>query len=125
MKLKRLLRSAIGVSLLLLITIQGSGQSFPVTGKITDAQGQPLASVTVQVKGSNVFATSKADGTFAINAPSGNATLVFSYVGYVLQEVPLGSRGDISISLQPEDNSLEDVVVVGYGTAKKSDVTGA
>ena len=125
MKLKRLLRSAIGVSLLLLITFQGSGQSFPVTGKITDAQGQPLASVTVQVKGSNTFATSKADGTFTINAPSGNATLVFSYVGYAPQEVSLGNRGDISISLQPEDNSLEDVVVVGYGTAKKSDVTGA
>lgn len=125
MKLYRLLRSTFFASLLLISTVYSFGQSFPVSGKITDDQGQALPSVNIQVKGSNVFTTSKPDGTYTITVPSANATLIFSYVGFDAQEIRVGSRSDIAVSLIPADNSLQDVVVVGYGTQKKSDVTGA
>ena len=125
MNVKRLLRSIPVASLCLLISLYSSAQSFPVSGKIADGQGQPLSGVTVQVKGGNTVTTSKTDGTFTINAPASNSTLVFSYVGFQPQEVSINRRGQIDVSLSLVENSLQDVVVVGYGTQKKSDVTGA
>jgi TonB-linked SusC/RagA family outer membrane protein len=125
MKVLRLLRSIAIASVLTLFSIAGFAQSFPVEGKIIGADGQPLGGVTVQVKGSDTKTASKSDGTFQINAPSANSVLVFTYVGFLEQQVPVNSRGQLSIGMTPAENSMEQVVVIGYGTAKKRDVTGA
>lgn len=125
MRLLKLLR---GVSLsfvFLLLSTYGFAQKLPVNGKIIGADGQPLSGVTIEIKGSNQRTLSNADGTFHIEVPSSNSVLVFSYVGFTQQEVAVGSKKEISISMEPQNSALQDVVVVGYGTQKKSDVTGS
>jgi TonB-linked SusC/RagA family outer membrane protein len=125
MKLFRLLRSIVIASLLLLFSLKVFSQSFPVSGKIASADGQPLAGVTVQVRGTETRTISAADGTFQINAPSANSVLVFTYVGFATQEIPINGNRQPTITMAPLDNSLQDVVVIGYGTVKRKDVTGA
>lgn len=95
------------------------------SGKVTDGAGNPLAGVTVLVKGTSTQTLTAADGTFKITAPSSNATLVFSYVGYEMQSVALNGKTDVSVSMRQMQNTLQDVVVVGYGTQKKKNITAA
>jgi TonB-linked SusC/RagA family outer membrane protein len=102
-----------------------SQNEFPVTGKVLDAEGNGLAGATIQVKGTSTKTVAKADGSFQINAPSASAVLVVSYVGYEIQEIALNNRSEVSLNLKPLVNSMEDVVVIGYGTRKRSDVTGS
>lgn len=97
---------------------------FQVSGKVTDSAGAPLIGVTVQVKGSKVGATTDAQGHFEIDADQ-NAVLVFSYVGYQNKEVPVNGRKQINVTLSTSATGLNEVVVVGYGTEKKIDLTGA
>ena len=125
MKLLRLLRSTLFASLTLLFSFTAFSQNFPVQGIITSADGQPLAGVTVQVRGSSITTVSGADGSFSINAPSANSVLVLTYVGFTSQEVSIGGKSQLTVNMIPLDNSLQDVVVIGYGTARKRDVTGA
>ncbi len=96
----------------------------PVTGKVTNAQGEPLAGISVMVKGTSQGVTTDGNGSFSINAPTG-ATLVFSYVGYTSREVPVGNRSIFNIILEENNSSLNQVVVVGYGTQKRKDLTGS
>ncbi len=95
-----------------------------VRGTITDDKGQPLPGVSVTVKGSTTGTTTDINGNFSINV-SANATLVFSYVGYSNVEEKLNGRTSLLISMKPLEKSLEDVVVIGYGTQKKRDLTGS
>lgn len=125
MKFFKLLRSIIIASSLLLISLSVFAQSFPVSGKITSANGEALAGVTVKVKGSNTQTITDGQGNFQINAPSPTSTLVISYVGFAEQEVSLNNKPEVSLALSPLDNSLESVVVIGYGTQKRKNVTGA
>src|SRR4051812_26441248 len=120
-----LIRSIPIVSLILLSSLISSAQNFPVAGKVTAASGEPLAGVTIQVKNGKGSATTKADGTFEINAPGSNAVLIFTYVGYEEQQVSVNNRGQITVSLSPATAALENVVVIGYGTQKRKNVTGA
>ena len=113
------------VSLFLTTFISFSQNNFKVTGKVTDESGKPLQSVTVQVKGTTTGTSTSADGTFAITAPSGTAILVFSSIGFTEREVPLNNKAVVNLSMENLASSLQDVVVVGYGTRKKTDVTGA
>jgi TonB-linked SusC/RagA family outer membrane protein len=108
-----------------LFSLKVFSQSFPVSGKIASADGQPLAGVTVQVRGAETRTISAADGTFQINAPTANSVLVFTYVGFATQEIPINGNRQPTITMAPLDNSLQDVVVIGYGTVKRKDVTGA
>jgi len=97
-----------------------------VQGRITDEKGNPLPGATVILKGNaSVGVSSDADGKFSLSVPDGNATLVISSVGYVSQQIALGGRTDITVQLVSDDQALNEVVVVGYGTQKRSDVTGA
>ena len=97
----------------------------PVTGRVTDGQGQPLPGVTVLAKGTTIGTASNGDGTFLINVPE-NSVLIFSYVGYVRQEVTIsGANSAIDIKLLEDSQSLNEVVVVGYGTQERGSVTGA
>jgi TonB-linked SusC/RagA family outer membrane protein len=95
-----------------------------VRGSVTDDKGQPLPGVSVQVKGTSTGTTTDASGNYSLTVPD-NAVLLFSYVGYLSVEETVGQRTAINISLKPTDNSLEKVVVVGYGTQRKRDLTGS
>lgn len=96
-----------------------------VTGKVTDESSKPLAGVTVAVKGASKKTITDADGVFTLSGISGNETLVFSYVGFATFEQAVGTGAEVNISLKPDANALNDVVVVGYGTRKRTEVTGA
>ncbi len=96
-----------------------------VTGKVTDESGGGLPGVSVVVKGTQRGTTTTQDGTYSVLAPEGKAILVFSFVGYVSQEIPINNRSQINISLSTDTKALNEVIVVGYGTQKKRDLTGA
>src|SRR5689334_18370492 len=99
--------------------------NFVVNGKVTDEGNHPLEGVTIQVKGTSTFTVTKKNGNFTITAPSSNSILVLTSVGFREQEVPINGKADVNAKLLGSATSLNDVVVVGYGTQKKSDVTGA
>lgn len=98
-----------------------------LSGKVTDSKGESLPGVSVVLKGSTIGATTDVDGNYRINIPDGqeNGTLVFSYIGFVTQEVPMGNKSVVNVQLQTDAKALEEVVVIGYGTQRRSDVTGA
>jgi TonB-dependent starch-binding outer membrane protein SusC len=100
-------------------------QQITVQGKITNENGGPLSGATVTEKGINNAVTTRQDGSFSINVSSEQSVLVVSYVGYDLQEIRVGSQRLITIQLQQRSGALADVVVVGYGTTRKRDLTGA
>ncbi len=95
-----------------------------INGTVTDSKGSPLSGVTILIKGSNNGTSSDESGHFSINAP-GNGVLLVSNVGYVSQEIPLNNRTSINIVLVAANAELNEVVVIGYGTAKRKDLTGA
>jgi hypothetical protein len=96
-----------------------------VTGLITDQNGLPLPGVSVVVKGTTVGTVTNADGQFSLTLPPNAETLVFSFVGMKAQEVPVDNRTTFSIIMEEETIGMEEVVVVGYGTQKKANLTGA
>jgi TonB-dependent starch-binding outer membrane protein SusC len=95
-----------------------------VTGKVTQGD-QPLAGATVVVKGGGATATTDADGNFSITVPDDKAILVISYVGFTSVEVRVGNQASVNVTLQSSTAELASVVVMGYGTQSKRDVTGA
>ena len=100
-------------------------QTIKVSGQVVDQDGEPLIGATVRVKGSQSGSVTDFDGNFSIDAPS-NATLVVSYVGYKDREIAVRGRAVIEkIQLESDSQILDQVVVVGYGTQKKADLTGA
>ena len=99
-------------------------QKQQVTGTVTDEAGEPLIGVTVIENGASVGAITDLDGNYSLEAAP-NATLTFSYVGYLTQNVKLGGRSNLNITLKEDNALLDEVVVVGYGIQRKSDVTGA
>ncbi len=96
-----------------------------VAGLVTDAKGQPLADVSIKIKSSVSGVVTNREGRYSIRLQDGNSILVFSFVGYTTQEVPAGNRQQIDITLQEQPSSLNEVVVVGYGTQQKKDLTSA
>lgn len=111
--------------LLLVATAIASAAQVAVTGSVTDENALPLPGATVVVRGSNVGTVTDVKGMFTITAPDLQAVLVFSFVGYEKQEVPVDGRSQLHVSLIPEIVRLTDVVVVAFGVQKKVNVTGA
>ena len=99
-------------------------QSITITGTVTE-EGEPLPGVNVIVKGTSTGMATDADGNYAISVPNENAVLLFSFVGYVPQEVVVGAKRVINVELKEDTHLIEEVVVVGYGTQKKRDVLGS
>ncbi len=98
----------------------------PVTGAVISADDNlPLPGVNVFVKGTATGAATDLDGRYALDAPSPNDTLVFSFVGYLTQEIPIQGRTTIDVQLEEDQVQLDEVVVVGYGEQKRSDITGS
>lgn len=101
-------------------------QEQTISGTITSSEdNKPLPGVNVIVKGTTQGTVTEADGTYRLNAPADADALVFSFIGYVTQEVPIGKRSVIDIALSVDVQSLKEVIVIGYGTQKKSNITGA
>jgi len=101
-------------------------QAITITGKVTDTDGDPLPGVSIIIKGGSQQGTaSDTNGAFSLQVPSENTTLVFSYIGFETQEVLVGNRRTLNISLREDIREIEEVVVVGYGTRVKGALTGA
>jgi iron complex outermembrane receptor protein len=111
--------------LLLFVATAGWSQTKIVTGKVTSSEdGSELPGVNVVEKGTNNGTISSTDGSYSINVGEG-AVLVFSFVGFISQEVSVGQRSSIDVSLAPDVTALSEVVVIGYGQVEKKDATGA
>lgn len=116
------------MSLLLLLCLCSAsvfGQ-IKITGKVTDAEsGDPLVGANILVKGTSNGAAADLDGNYELEVTDPNAVLTVSYTGYVLQEINVAGRTNVDILLQTDAGVLDEVVVVGYGSQRKSDLTGA
>ena len=114
--------------IVLLFTVQALSATLsakPVNGKVTSAtDGEPLIGATVQVQGTKTGSVTDFDGNYTINAEQGQ-TLVFSYVGYLTKTVKVGGGSTIDVTLEEDRQSLDEVVVIGYGVQKKKLLTGA
>jgi TonB-linked SusC/RagA family outer membrane protein len=124
--LSTIMRKLVSLVLLHLILSQSYvfAQNSRVTGKVTDQDNAALPGVSILVSGTSQGTVTDAEGNFAVNAP-GNGSLVFSFIGYQSQTVAVNNRSAVDVQLVQESRSLGELVVVGYGTQKKSDVTGA
>lgn len=96
-----------------------------VSGQVTNAKGEGVPGVNIAEKGTRNGTTTDGQGRYRLSVSGSTAVLVFSSVGYVTQEVPVGSRTELNLTMQEESQGLEEVVVVGYGVQKKRDLTGA
>jgi TonB-dependent starch-binding outer membrane protein SusC len=114
-----------GLILGLGISGQISAQQRNVQGTLTDNEGSPLPGVTVVVKGTTQGTVTNADGNYTITGISDDATLVFSFVGMRTQEIEVGNQTTINVEMVVDEIGIEEVVAIGYGTVKKSDLTGA
>src|SRR5215217_7151221 len=103
---------------LLLFVFQSIAQNRVLTGTVTDQNGKGISGVTVSVKGTTTATQTDANGSYRINAPEG-ATLVFTSVGYGSMEIPAGSQTSLDASLTATNSNLSEVVVIGYGTARR------
>lgn len=96
-----------------------------VNGKVTDVKGEPLAGVTINIKGVNTYALTNGEGNYSIKVPEGKGILVFSYLGFASREIDINNRKVVNISLIETTTSLSEVVVVGYGQVARKDLTGS
>ena len=100
-------------------------QQLKITGTITDESGNPMVGVNVQVEGSTIGVISDINGKYSIGLPDRNAVLIFSFIGYANQRISPEGRSVIDLAMVPDTRSLEEVVVIGYGTQKKVNVIGS
>jgi TonB-dependent starch-binding outer membrane protein SusC len=100
-------------------------QRLTLTGKVTNPNGEAFPGVSVIVRGTTVGTTSGTDGSYSISVPSGDAVLQFSFIGYSQQDLPVNGRTVINVTMEETLQQMDEVVVVGYGTTKKSDLTGS
>lgn len=96
-----------------------------VTGRVTDDKGAPLPNVSITIKGSNQGTVTGTDGSYSLNLPANAKTIVISAVGMQPKEIAIGNQGSINVSLDVAESSLQEVVVVGYGTKTTREVTGS
>lgn len=111
-------------TLCLLLLNVAYAQNVTVKGVVKDDTGLPVPSVSIIIKGTTNGTQTDANGTYSISVPA-NGTLVFTYIGFTTQEIAVGNKTDINVNLVSSSNNLQQVVVVGYGTQKKIDVTGS
>lgn len=127
MKNKLIKHFSIVSFILMILCVQNiMAQKRTVSGIVTDSKNEPLIGVNVTIKNASTTGTiTDIDGKYSLEIPSGNSVLVFSYIGYSTQEVKVSNRSVVDIVLKDDMQALEEVVVVGYGTMKKSDLTGS
>ena len=117
-----------GTLLLLLFsitTIAFSQNNFKVSGKVLDETGKPVVGATVQVKGSSIATATSTDGSYSLMAPSGSSVLVVTSIGYTQVEVPINNKEEVIVTTTSTAAELQDIVVTGYTTVKRKDLTGS
>ena len=108
------------------ISFLTNAQDRTITGKVTDSEkGESLPGVNIIVKGTTQGTTTDADGAFSISVSGNNTVLIFSFIGYLPKEVEVGTQSAMDIKLESDSKLLDEIVVVGYGTQRKADLTGA
>ena len=128
--MQNIIKRAIGFHKGLLLTLMAltlalsASAQTKITGRVVDENGQPAIGANIIVSGTTQGASADIDGKFTLSVKK-NATLIVSYLGYKTQEVKVGAQTDFQIKLQPDANIMDEVVVVGYGSAKRSDLTGS
>ncbi|MBW6537600.1 MAG: SusC/RagA family TonB-linked outer membrane protein, partial [Mariniphaga sp.] len=105
--------------------LEGNMQQPAISGTVTDESGQPLPGVTVLVKGTTQGTVTNSDGNYSLTNIPENATLVFSFVGMLTEEIEVGNQSSIYVSMKVDAIGIEEVVAIGYGTMRKSDLTGS
>ena len=126
MIIQRLLAKGVGSILLCVLFTQISfAQTKTITGKVTDDKGAPVQGATVTAKGTKAGASTGADGTYHLTIPASAKTLVITYIGFTQQEIAIGDQASIDVALVASSQALNEVVVVGYGTSRKKDLTGS
>lgn len=108
-----------------ILTPTTSQTGVSVSGRVTDAKAQPLPGVTVTLKGTTRGTTTNADGAFQLTVADAKAVLAFSFIGFATQEIVVGNQTTLTVTLAEDSQTLNEVVVVGYGTQRKRDLTGA
>ena len=120
------MRRLLIVLLVMLVTSsQLLAQNRSVSGKITNAQGNPVTNASVTVKGTNIGTTTSADGSFSLNVPAGATTLVVSSIGFQDQEIRIGTEANFDIRLSNSEKSMDEVVVTGYTSVRRREATSA
>jgi TonB-linked SusC/RagA family outer membrane protein len=119
------MRKFLFLGVTLLLCALSSWAQRTVTGKVTDDKNYPLPNVTVQVKGTNTGTVTRDDGTFSLTVPANARTLVFSFADMTTEETEITATGEINATLRPLARSMQEIVVVGYGTQQRRQVTGA
>ncbi|MHA4808494.1 SusC/RagA family TonB-linked outer membrane protein [Flavitalea flava] len=126
MTIQRLLAKVGSLALLcVLFTLSAFSQTKTITGKVSDDKGAPIQGATVSANGSKAGSSSGADGTFRIAVPQNAQTLIISSVGFNQQEISIGDQTSINVTLATATANLNEIVVIGYGTARKKDLTGS
>lgn len=105
--------------------IPGAYYDQPVSGTVKDAAGKALSGATITIKGTAKSTSADANGSFSLSVPGGSSVLVISYIGFEPQEITVGTKSTINVTLQASSAELNQVVVVGYGTQRRRDVTGS
>ncbi|WP_423147999.1 TonB-dependent receptor [Rubrolithibacter danxiaensis] len=100
-------------------------QAVQVTGSVTDEKGEPLPGVSIRLQGTSTATVTDGEGKYSLNIPDGNGSLVFSYIGFITQNIDVNNRTQINVVLKEQVSALNEVVVVGYGTQKRTSVVGA
>jgi len=124
MKKNKLLQVLLIMLPMLLLSLWSFGQSSKVQGTVSDEGGNPMVGVNVIIKGTTVGIVTDIDGKYQIEA-DGKSTLSFSFIGYKSQDVLVSGKKEINVKLLPSDLQVDEVVVIGYGTQKKSDISGS
>jgi TonB-linked SusC/RagA family outer membrane protein len=106
------------------LSVRVFAQEKSISGKVTDEQGSPIPGASISVKGTTKGTTTTAEGTYSLSVPSG-AKLLFSYIGFNVQEITVGNQTNIDVQLTPNETTLDEVVVTTFGTAKKTSFTGS
>jgi len=124
MKKNKLVRAALVMLPMLLLSLWSFGQTVTVQGTVTDQDGGPLPGVNIIIKGTTVGVVSDMNGKYQIETNS-ESTLSFSFIGFLTQDVPVAGKTEVNVKLVQGDLQMDEVVVVGYGTIKKTDISGA
>ena len=124
-KLSYILLALLFLSSQLFASAKGSIPAYTIKGQVTSATGETLVGVSIKVKGTATGTSTDVNGKFSISVPDNKSILVFSYIGFKTEEIAVNGKETINVTLEADATSLTEIVVVGYGTARKKDLTGS
>jgi len=119
------MRNILLMILLMLLPITAMAQAQKITGKVANVDGENLPGVTVFIKGTTQGAVTDLNGVYTLEVDDASSTLVFSYVGYTTKEVSIDGQTEIMVTMQVDKVGIDELVVVGYGTQRKGNLTGS